>query len=106
MPGKVKRHPPTDPRAWLAAQREAQVAFLRDEIRRLGLIVMALVAVVSVAEHQPARLAEYDNTALLHQKHVSDHKVDCLTCHLQIEHGRGLPPGAGTTAAGENTSAR
>ncbi|CAB5526516.1 mechanosensitive channel MscK [Stutzerimonas stutzeri] len=35
-----------------------QVAFLRDEIRRLGLIVMALVAVVSVAEHQPARLAD------------------------------------------------
>ena len=35
-----------------------QVAFLRDEIRRLGMIVMALVAVVSVAEHQPARLAD------------------------------------------------
>jgi len=35
-----------------------QVAFLRDEIRRLGLIVMALVAVVSVAVHQPARLAD------------------------------------------------
>ena len=34
------------------------MAFLRDEIRRLGLIVMALVAVVSVAEHQPARLAD------------------------------------------------
>ncbi len=35
-----------------------QVAFLRDEIRRLGLIVLALVAIVSVAEHQPARLAD------------------------------------------------
>lgn len=35
-----------------------QVAFLRDEIRRLGMIVIALVAVVSVAEHQPARLAD------------------------------------------------
>ena len=35
-----------------------QVAFLRNEIRRLGMIVVALVAVVSVAEHQPARLAD------------------------------------------------
>ncbi|MCF7201070.1 mechanosensitive channel MscK [Pseudomonas oligotrophica] len=35
-----------------------QVAFLRDEMRRLGFIVLALVTVVSVAEHQPARLAD------------------------------------------------
>ncbi len=35
-----------------------QVAFLRQEMRRLGLVVMALVAVVTVAEHQPANLAE------------------------------------------------
>lgn len=35
-----------------------QVAFLRNEIRRLGMSVVALVAVVSVAEHQPARLAD------------------------------------------------
>ena len=35
-----------------------QVAFLRDRIRRLGFVVLALVAVVNVAEHQPASLAE------------------------------------------------
>jgi potassium efflux system protein len=35
-----------------------QVAFLRDEIRRLGLVVMALVAVVAIAEHQPAGLVD------------------------------------------------
>jgi potassium efflux system protein len=34
-----------------------QVAFLHRQIRRLGLVVMALVAVVTVAEHQPASLA-------------------------------------------------
>jgi potassium-dependent mechanosensitive channel len=38
-------------------QRE-QVALLHRQIRRLGLVVMALVAVVSIAEHQPASLAE------------------------------------------------
>lgn len=35
-----------------------QVAFLRNEIRRLGLVVLALVAVVAVAEHQPASLVD------------------------------------------------
>ncbi|MBD8575650.1 mechanosensitive channel MscK [Pseudomonas syringae] len=35
-----------------------QVEFLRRWIRRLGLVVLALVAVVAVAEHQPASLAD------------------------------------------------
>ncbi|WP_137818661.1 mechanosensitive channel MscK [Pseudomonas sp. 2FG] len=35
-----------------------QVEFLRVQTRRLGLVVLALVAIVTVAEHQPAALAE------------------------------------------------
>src|SRR3989338_682288 len=35
-----------------------QVSFLHAQVRRLGLVVMALVAVVTVAEHQPAALAK------------------------------------------------
>ena len=35
-----------------------QVEFLRGWVRRLGLVVLALVAVVAVAEHQPAALAD------------------------------------------------
>lgn len=35
-----------------------QVMFLRNEIRRLGLVVMALVAVVAIAEHQPGSLVD------------------------------------------------
>lgn len=35
-----------------------QVVFLRNEIRRLGLVVMALVAVVAIAEHQPGSLVD------------------------------------------------
>lgn len=34
------------------------VSFLRVQVRRLGLVVLALVAVVTVAEHQPALLGE------------------------------------------------
>ncbi|WP_394561409.1 mechanosensitive channel MscK [Aquipseudomonas alcaligenes] len=36
----------------------SRVAFLRLQVRRLGLVVLAMVAVVTVAEHQPAMLAE------------------------------------------------
>ena len=35
-----------------------QVLFLHRQVRRLGLVVMALVGVVAIAEHQPASLAE------------------------------------------------
>ncbi len=35
-----------------------QVEFLQVWVRRLGIVVLALVAVVAVAEHQPAALAE------------------------------------------------
>ncbi|TDV66039.1 mechanosensitive channel MscK [Pseudomonas sp. LP_7_YM] len=37
---------------------KVQVEFLRGWIRRLGLVVLALVTVVAVAEHEPSALAE------------------------------------------------
>ncbi len=40
--------------------------------------------------NEPQRLARYRETDLLHRHHVSEHKVDCMSCHLEIEHGR--PP--------------
>ncbi len=36
--------------------------------------------------NQAARLEKYGDTDLLHRKHVTEHKVDCLDCHLSIEH--------------------
>ena len=36
----------------------SQVAFLHRQVRRLGLVVMALVAVVTIAGHQPASLGD------------------------------------------------
>ena len=36
--------------------------------------------------NDPARLAEYASTDLLHRTHVSEHKVECTHCHLEIEH--------------------
>jgi predicted CXXCH cytochrome family protein len=53
--------------------------------------------------NQAERLAEYGNPDLLHRRHVSDHKVDCMNCHLLIEHGR-LPPPAAAHAAGETAA--
>ncbi len=36
--------------------------------------------------NDPSRLAAYGDTDLLHRKHVTEHKVDCLHCHLEIQH--------------------
>jgi predicted CXXCH cytochrome family protein len=46
--------------------------------------------------NQAARLAEYSNTDLLHRKHVTEHKVDCMNCHLTIVH---VTPVTAKTAA-------
>jgi nitrate/TMAO reductase-like tetraheme cytochrome c subunit len=37
--------------------------------------------------NEPDRLSELENVELLHQMHVTDHKVECTNCHLEIEHG-------------------
>jgi predicted CXXCH cytochrome family protein len=50
--------------------------------------------------NQADRLAKFDDPGLLHLKHVTEHKVDCVNCHLVIEHGLS-PPGAITADAGE-----
>ena len=36
--------------------------------------------------NQADRLEEFENDELLHRKHVTEHKVDCMDCHLQLEH--------------------
>jgi nitrate/TMAO reductase-like tetraheme cytochrome c subunit len=36
--------------------------------------------------NEPSRLGEYEEAELLHRKHVSEHKVDCMDCHLEIRH--------------------
>jgi nitrate/TMAO reductase-like tetraheme cytochrome c subunit len=36
--------------------------------------------------NEPKRLAEYENPELLHRTHVTEHKVDCLNCHLLLPH--------------------
>jgi len=33
-------------------------------------------------------LEQIDDHEFMHQKHVTDHKVDCLQCHLRIEHSK------------------
>lgn len=36
--------------------------------------------------NDPARLARLSDVELLHRTHVTEHKVDCLNCHLEIQH--------------------
>lgn len=37
--------------------------------------------------NDPPRLARYGETEFLHRMHVSEHKVECLNCHIEIIHG-------------------
>lgn len=88
---------------------DSTVAFDHGDVARQGMDCRSCHAAVVrgdgrvphercvTCHNQPARLAEYENTELLHRKHVSEHKVDCLTCHLQIEHGK-VPPGEAIAA--------
>jgi predicted CXXCH cytochrome family protein len=89
----------------------AGVAFDHSQVKRLDMDCRACHAGVVRGEgnvprercltchNQPARLAELGNRDLLHRMHVTEHKVDCMNCHLQIDHGRMPPPGV-TAASG------
>lgn len=50
---------------------------------------------------QPELLAQIDSPERMHRIHVTDHKVECFECHIEIEHG--LSPGVAAHArsAGE-----
>lgn len=39
---------------------------------------------------EPERLERYSDIEFMHRNHVTDHKVDCLRCHVEIQHA--LPP--------------
>jgi hypothetical protein len=40
----------------------------------------------TVCHNRQHDLERIDDHVFLHQKHVTDHKVDCLECHLEIKH--------------------
>jgi len=40
--------------------------------------------------NETSRLNEYENTVQMHRIHVAEHKVDCLNCHLEVQHGQPL----------------
>lgn len=36
--------------------------------------------------NEPTRLARINETEFLHRMHVTEHKVECLSCHIEIQH--------------------
>jgi nitrate/TMAO reductase-like tetraheme cytochrome c subunit len=36
--------------------------------------------------NEPARIAEFENTPLVHQVHISEHNIECTQCHAPIQH--------------------
>jgi len=75
-----------------------EMAFDHADVTRFGMACDSCHAAASAAEgsvprdrcfichNDPVRLAEYGDTNLMHQMHVTDHKVDCMNCHQEIEH--------------------
>jgi len=55
----------------------------RDLIRGNGEVPLERC---SVCHSRRDDLRRIDDHEFLHQKHVTDHKVDCLDCHLEIQH--------------------
>ena len=37
--------------------------------------------------NQPERVQKYGDTFLIHQTHITEHKVECTQCHSEIQHG-------------------
>ncbi len=37
--------------------------------------------------NEPERVKEYEKIEMMHEVHVTDHKVECLNCHHEIYHG-------------------
>jgi len=36
--------------------------------------------------NEPERIAEYENTTLVHKVHLAEHNIECALCHLPIDH--------------------
>jgi nitrate/TMAO reductase-like tetraheme cytochrome c subunit len=51
--------------------------------------------------NQEKQIARYSETNFIHQTHVTDHKVECSSCHVQIEHNltAGAPKDVRTVSA-------
>lgn len=39
-----------------------------------------------VCHGEPERLAKYKDVEFMHKKHVTEHKIECTRCHLEIKH--------------------
>jgi len=92
----------------------AGLSFDHSEVRRLDMECSSCHAGVVrgdgavprerclTCHNQPDRLARFGEKDFLHRMHVSEHKVDCMNCHLEIQHGK--PEHPPLTGGGECAS--
>jgi predicted CXXCH cytochrome family protein len=52
--------------------------------------------------NQADRLARFGDRDFLHRMHVSEHKVNCMNCHLEIQHGKAEHPMVASAAGCES----
>jgi len=89
--------------------RGGNVEFDHGEVKRFGMQCESCHAAADMNQggvpkercvtchSDPEKLAAYDESDRLHTTHVSDHKVECTHCHLEIQHV--IPPHQAKTAA-------
>ncbi|HLG14462.1 MAG TPA: cytochrome c3 family protein [Blastocatellia bacterium] len=51
----------------------------------------------ATCHNDPPRLQRYDETEYMHQTHVTDHKIECTNCHMEIRHKTGHDVEAAST---------
>jgi hypothetical protein len=56
--------------------------------------------------NQPAQVARFSDTRFLHEAHINQHKVECSSCHIQIEHNLTANAITGTHGAIEGASCK
>jgi len=55
--------------------------------------------------NKPQQVARYGETSFIHDNHVTKHKVDCASCHIQIVHHlNAASPGLDVTTSGVHTA--
>ncbi len=76
----------------------AGLAFDHSDVKRFGMECTLCHSTVVKGEgevpqercytchSEPERLARISETEFMHRTHVTEHKVDCLNCHVEIQH--------------------
>lgn len=77
---------------------KANLTFDHDDVKRFNMQCASCHANViqgtgevprercNTCHNDPPRLSRYGETEFMHRTHVTDHKIECTNCHIEIQH--------------------